>query len=74
MPIMDGFQASKRIREDEREQGLGRVKLLAISGNQFKGLEERCANVGIDRLLSKPVSQAVLSETVRLLLSPVEAA
>ena len=73
MPIMDGFQASNGY---ERTSGsrASRVKLLAISGNQFKGVEECCANVGIDRLLSKPVSQAVLSETVRLLLSPVEAA
>jgi signal transduction histidine kinase/CheY-like chemotaxis protein len=68
MPVKDGFQAAKQIRADEARPGVSPVKILAITGNQSKGLERRCREAGIDRMLQKPVTANTLKMTVQVLL------
>jgi signal transduction histidine kinase/CheY-like chemotaxis protein len=54
MPVMDGFEATHRIREAERLSGGPRVPVIALTANAFSGDVERCLAIGMDAHLAKP--------------------
>ncbi|BCX02737.1 MAG: hypothetical protein KatS3mg053_0675 [Candidatus Roseilinea sp.] len=54
MPGMDGFQATKAVRDWERSNG-GHVPIIAMTAQAMKGDRERCIAAGMDDYLSKPV-------------------
>lgn len=60
MPVMDGYDATRRIRklEDERFQ---KLPVLALTAHTMKGDDEKCYAVGMNDYLSKPVRQDELS-------------
>ena len=66
MPEMDGYEATRRIRERERNAGRPPVYIVAMTANAMKGDEERCLQVGMDRYLSKPV----MLDELRAVLEP----
>jgi two-component system, sensor histidine kinase and response regulator len=57
MPILDGFEATEKIRA----AGLD-VPIVAMTANAMKGDEARCLAAGMDDYLSKPVSPDALTE------------
>ncbi len=59
MPGMDGYQATRAIRERE-EQASGRVPIVALSGKVLDGDRERCLEFGMDDCLGKPFELAGL--------------
>lgn len=56
MPIMDGFDATQRIRLWESQSGRARLPIVAVTANAFLDDQERCLSVGMDDFLAKPVS------------------
>lgn len=64
MPVMDGIEATRTIREWEQRQGAGRVCLIALTASAFDDeiLEMRAA--GADLELRKPVSKIALAEAI----------
>lgn len=54
MPIMDGFEATQRIRERERALGLPKLPIVALTANAIVGDKEMCLARGMDDYLSKP--------------------
>ncbi len=61
MPQMDGLQATARIRERERETGSTRVPIIALTAHDMKG---RCAEVGMDDYVTKPVDAYEVNEVM----------
>lgn len=59
MPGMDGYQATRVIRERETP-GPGRVPIVALSGKVLDGDRERCLENGMDDCLGKPFELAGL--------------
>jgi signal transduction histidine kinase/CheY-like chemotaxis protein len=59
MPVMDGFEATLKIREYERTAG-GHVPIVAMTAHAMKGDRERCLESGMDDYLTKPFDTAAL--------------
>jgi PAS domain S-box-containing protein len=58
MPEMDGYQATRRIRE--RERGSRRVPVVAMTANAMVGDRERCLEAGMDDHIPKPIRAETL--------------
>jgi len=70
MPEMDGFEATRRIRE--REGGARRTPILAMTANAMPGDRERCLEAGMDDYLAKPIAIRDLKHALqRWLPNPV---
>jgi len=63
MPVLDGFEATTRIREMDRSKGI-HTPLVALTANAMTGDRERCLRAGMDGYMAKPVSREVLLETI----------
>jgi two-component system, sensor histidine kinase and response regulator len=69
MPVMDGLQATRRIRSLESSSGK-RLPILALTANAFDEDRNLCLKAGMDGFLSKPVSPAELRAEIERLALP----
>ena len=60
MPVLDGYQATRRWRALEAEAGAARLPIVAMTANAMAGDRERCLEAGMDDYLPKPVSREQL--------------
>jgi two-component system sensor histidine kinase/response regulator len=61
MPVMDGLEATRRIRAMPQGRGL---PILAMTANAMTGDRERCFEAGMDDVLTKPIEPDLLLVTV----------
>ena len=54
MPRLDGFGATRVIREREQESG-DHIRIIAMTANAMKGDREKCLESGMDDYIAKPV-------------------
>lgn len=62
MPLMDGFEATRRIRD--LENGGHRAPIVALTASAMQGDRERCLSAGMDDHITKPISLAALQQVI----------
>ena len=63
MPVMDGYQAAKAIREEENGT-LRHSAIIALTANAMKGDREMYLNAGMDEYVSKPFTYEILQKAI----------
>ena len=61
MPVMDGLEATKLIRE---QRSLDNIPIIAMTAHALKGDKERCLDVGMQDHIAKPIDPELLSNTL----------
>ena len=74
MPQMDGFEATRVIRQRESDQGRPRIPIVALTANAMAGDRDVCLQAGMDDYLSKPFTAAQLQAVVLRWLKRQDAA
>lgn len=65
MPIMDGFEASRRIRGLKEQGKIPKdMPVLALTANAMMGDRQRCLDAGMDDYITKPVRKKELKEKI----------
>ncbi|MEI7596076.1 MAG: PAS domain S-box protein [Bacteroidota bacterium] len=67
MPKMDGFEATKIIRDLDKENN-NKIKIIAITGYAIKGDKEKFISAGMDEYITKPINEKELLDTISKLL------
>ena len=64
MPKMDGFEAARKIRENEKKTGT-RVPIIAITGYAFEDDKEKFIDSGMDDYIIKPIDENILLNLIK---------
>ncbi|MEQ1698252.1 MAG: ATP-binding protein [Hyphomicrobiaceae bacterium] len=70
MPNLDGFQATNQIRALERDLGLTRTPIIALTANAVRGDRDKCLAADIDDYMSKPLYKRVLIDMINRWCEP----
>ncbi len=60
MPRVDGFEATRRLRQWEKDHNRNRVPVVALTASAMEKDEERCREAGMDSFVAKPVNIEML--------------
>ena len=60
MPRVDGFEATRRLREWEKTHNRLRIPVVALTASAMEEDEERCRRCGMDSFVAKPVNIEML--------------
>ena len=69
MPVMDGMEATRRIRALEQERGLRHCPIVALTANAYAENQRQCEEAGMDSFLSKPLNFALFEKELARWLS-----
>ena len=65
MPVLDGLEATRRIRQAEAVDDLPAVRIIALTAHAFAEDHERCRAAGMDAVTTKPLELATLDAALR---------
>jgi PAS domain S-box-containing protein len=69
MPVMDGYETTRKIRQHEADDK--HVPIIALTAHAMKGADNECRAAGMDDYLSKPIDREQLQKTLnRWLIDP----
>lgn len=64
MPLMDGYETTRFIREWENSNGQGGTPIIALTADALPGTEAHCREAGMNDYLSKPVRKESLRQVL----------
>ena len=69
MPEMDGFEATAKIREDEKNSNRHQP-IIAMTAHAMAGDEQRCLDAGMDAYVAKPFKPELLTQALAQVIGP----
>ena len=69
MPVLDGYQATAKIRKPETGTKKPEIPIIAITARAMDGDKEKCIQTGMNDYLAKPIKCTELADKVRLWLN-----
>jgi signal transduction histidine kinase/CheY-like chemotaxis protein len=73
MPVMDGYTATRTIREFELSDNRAQTPILALTAHAFAEMEKQGKSAGFTELLTKPIRIATLFEALNRYAAPTAA-
>jgi len=64
MPVMDGYEATQKIRQWEQKHKRTPVPIIALTAHAFIRFKKKCLDAGCSDFLTKPVKKSKLIETI----------
>jgi CheY-like chemotaxis protein len=64
MPEMDGYEATRNIRDNNSTVRNHKVPIIAMTANAMQGDREKCLEVGMDDYISKPIKIEKLADMI----------
>lgn len=68
MPEMDGFEATRQIRQHEQQSNNPRLPIVALTGNVSEEDQQKIKDCGMDAFIGKPVKRDILINSLQLFL------
>lgn len=68
MPVMDGYEATRHIRDWESDTKTGATPIIALTANAMRGDRELCLQAGMDGYISKPFKADEFYREIRRVL------
>jgi CheY-like chemotaxis protein len=65
MPVMDGLEATRKIRAIEENVPRHSIPIIAMTGNVMDGEKEKCFEAGMNDFIGKPFTLEVLSNLIQ---------
>ncbi len=65
MPVMDGYECTRQIRNGKHNIHDANVPIIAMTANALKGDKEKCLDCGMSDYLAKPIDMLALKEKLR---------
>jgi CheY-like chemotaxis protein len=62
MPVMDGYEATRKIREFK---SINSLPIVAVTADSTEGLLEKCAEVGCNEYITKPIKKEVIEQILK---------
>jgi CheY-like chemotaxis protein len=63
MPEMDGFEATRRIRDSENDR-IRAIPIVALTANALSGDDKKCLAAGMNDYLAKPIKKDALRAAI----------
>ena len=70
MPVMDGFEATRRIRHRETTLATPRLPIIALTANAMPNDQRKCLDAGMDAYLAKPFNKQALRTALQTATAP----
>ena len=64
MPVMDGLEATKIIRDREKKGESEWIPIIAVTAHAMKGDKEKCLDSGMDDYITKPIDEEELKNKI----------
>jgi PAS domain S-box-containing protein len=66
MPLLDGYQTTQAIRNNEAGEHYNNIRIIAMTANAMKGDKEKCIEAGMNEFISKPIDIEILAKKLSI--------
>ncbi len=74
MPEMNGYEATRLVRQEENQNHKSRQSIIAMTAHAMRGDDEKCFHAGMDGYITKPIKPDVLFKEIERILREQEVA
>ena len=64
MPVLDGLEATRKIRESEKDHDFPHKPIIGLTAHAIQGYKDKCLSAGMDAYACKPFQARELIEVI----------